>query len=77
MRVQALQSDAAGAAGCLGYVVGYYPTGTKQTTGSRLDRIVERERTIAERDIIAYLRAKTGEDLGLNPEVWIGKYAKR
>lgn len=77
MRVQALQSDAAGAAGCLEYVVFYYPTGTKQDAGSRLDGIVERERTFAERAIIAYLRTKTGQDLGESPEAWIQKYSKR
>ena len=77
MRTQALQNDAAGAAGCLEYVVGYYPSGTKQEVGSRLDRMVERERTLAVRDIVAYLRTKTGQDLGESPEVWIQKYAKR
>jgi len=77
MRAQALQSDPAGAAGCLQYVVGYYPSGSKQETGSRLDRMVERERALAVRDILAYLRAKTGEDLGGSPEAWIQKYAKR
>jgi hypothetical protein len=77
MRAKALQSDAAGAAGCLGYVVSYYPSGNKQESGSRLDRMVERERVLAERDIIAYLRTKTGEDLGASPETWIQKYAKR
>ncbi|MGC3960630.1 MAG: hypothetical protein QM813_22665 [Verrucomicrobiota bacterium] len=77
MRTQALQSDAAGAAGCLEYVISYYPSGSKQETGSRLDRMVERERTLAARDIVAYLRTKTGEDLGASPEVWIQKYAKR
>jgi hypothetical protein len=77
MRTKALQSDAAGAAGCLEYVVGYYPSGTKQQTGSKLDRMVERERALAERDIIAYLRAKTGQDLGESPEAWIQKYAPK
>jgi hypothetical protein len=77
MRTKALQSDAPGAAGCLEYVVGYYPSGSKQETGSQLDRMVERGRTLAARDIIAYLRAKTGEDLGESPEAWIQKYAKR
>jgi hypothetical protein len=77
MRSRALPSDPAGAAGCLEYVVGYYPSGSKQETGSRLDRIVERERTLAVRDILNYLRTKTGEDLGESPEVWIRKYAKR
>jgi len=76
-RTRALQSDAAGAAGCLEYVVGYYPSGSKQETGSRLDRIVERQRAFAVRDIVAYLRTKTGEDLGDSPETWIQKYAKR
>ena len=77
MRTRALQSDAAGAAGCLEDVVGYYPSGSKQPTGSRLDRMVEHERTLATRAILAYLRTKTGEDLGESPEVWIQKYAKR
>jgi hypothetical protein len=77
MRAQALQSDAAGAADCLAYVVNYYPSGSKQKTGSRLDGMVERERAFAERDIIAYLRAKTGQNLGENPEAWIQKYAKK
>ena len=77
MRTRALQTDATGAAACLDYVVGYYPSGTKQETGSRLDRIVERERTLAVRDIVAHLRTKTGEDLGDNPEAWIQKYAKK
>jgi hypothetical protein len=77
MRTKALQSDPAGAAGCLEYVAGYYPSGSKQDSGSRLDRIVERERALTERDIIAYLRTRTGEDLGTNSEAWIQKYAKK
>jgi hypothetical protein len=40
MRTQALSSDAAGAAGSLEYVVHYYPSGTKQVAGSRLDGVV-------------------------------------
>lgn len=31
----------------LAYVRAYYPSGTKQITGTRLDRIVERYRTLA------------------------------
>lgn len=77
MRTQALQSDPAGAVRCLDYVVGYDPSGSKQETGSRLDRMVERERTLAARDIVAYLRTKTGEDLGESPETWIQKYEKK
>jgi hypothetical protein len=77
MRTQALQSDAAGAAGCLEYVVGYYPSGSKQETGSWLDHMVERERALAVRDIVALLRTKTDQDLGESPEAWIQKYAKK
>ena len=77
MRTKALQSDAAEAADCLAYAVRYYPSGTKQVTGSRLDRMVERHRASAVREIIAYLRTKTAEDLGENPEAWIQKYGKR
>jgi hypothetical protein len=76
MRQKALQADAVGAAEFLGYVVNYYPSGTKQRAGSRLDKIVERERAFVTHDIISYLRQKTGEDLGENPEAWIKKYAK-
>jgi len=77
MRTKALQSDARGAADCLQYVVNYYPSGSKQETGSRLDRMVEQARTFAEAEIIAHLRAKTGEDLGPTPDAWIHKYAAK
>ncbi len=77
MRDKALHSDASGAAGCLEYVVNYYPSGTKQESGSRLDRMVESARGHSVREIVAYLRTKTGEDLGTDPEAWIKKYAKR
>ncbi|HWN93900.1 MAG TPA: hypothetical protein VNT99_02610 [Methylomirabilota bacterium] len=77
MRQRALQSDAADAAGCLAYVVSYYPSGSKQKTNSRLDRMVERDRVRVTRDILAYLRIKTGQDLGEHPEVWIQKYGTR
>ena len=77
MRTRALASDPADAAGCLEYVVSYYPSGSKQETGSLLDRMVEHERALAARDIVAYLRTKTGADLGESPEAWIQKYAKR
>jgi hypothetical protein len=77
MRTRALQSSASDAAGCLQYVVHYYESGSKQETGSRLDRMVERERQRAAQDIMAYLRIKTGQDLGESPEAWIQKYAQR
>ena len=74
MRTRAMASDVGGAVGCLEYVTWYYPSGTKQEPGSRLDQMVERERATATRDIIAYLRKKTGEDLSDDPEAWINKY---
>jgi hypothetical protein len=77
MRDKALNSDVSAAAGCLEYVVNYYPSGTKQESGSRLDHMVESARGQAVRQIVAYLRTKTGEDLGPDPESWINKYAKR
>lgn len=76
MRTESLQSAPADAVGCLQYVVNYYPSGTKQEAGSRLDRMVERGRARAVHDIIAYLRAKTGEDLGERPEPWLKKFGK-
>jgi hypothetical protein len=77
MREKALNSDAPGAAGCLEYVVNYYPSGTKQESGSRLDSMVESARGQSVREIVAYLRTKTGEELGTDPDSWIKKYAKQ
>ena len=75
-RTQALQSDATGAAGCLDQVFIYYPSGSKQRTGSHLDHVVERHRLAVAREIIAHLRRVTGQDLGDKPEPWVKKYAK-
>lgn len=77
MRVKSETSDVEEAASCLRYVVYYYPSGTKQKTGSQLDLIVERERALVVKDIIADLRVKTGKDLGDDPEAWIQKYAEQ
>jgi hypothetical protein len=76
MHKQAIGGSPAGAAEALAYVVNYFPTGTKQREGSRLDKVVERMRASVVRDIISELRQKTGEDLGAKPEAWIEKYAK-
>ena len=76
LRVQALHDDAIEAAACLKHVFIYYPSGSKQRTGSHLDRTVERHRISAAREIIAYLRRTTGQDLGDKPEPWIERYAK-
>ncbi len=73
----ALPGDARIAAECLGFLDGYYPSGSKQVTGSRLDRIVERERTRVSRMIIDHLRSQTGQDLGANPNAWIEKHGTR
>lgn len=76
MRQQALGGSPSGATEALAYVVSYYPTGSKQREGSRLDKVVERARASVIGDIISELRQKTGEDLGAKPEAWIEKYAK-
>lgn len=76
-RIKALNSDVVTeAAGLLDYVQYYYPSGSKQRIGSHLDRMVELARTNASQEIIAYLRLKTGEDLGAKPQAWIEKYSK-
>ncbi len=77
MRTRAIGSDLAGAAGCLQYAYQYYPSGSKQQTGSRLDGIVERERQRVVREIVGYLRIKAPQDLGDKPEAWIERYAPR
>lgn len=74
MRSKAVQGSPTTAAECLQYVVAYYPTGSKQQTGSKLDRMVERARARALAEIVAHLRRSTGEDLGEAPEPWIAKY---
>jgi hypothetical protein len=75
-RSRALRSDVAEAAGCLKFIVNHYPSGTKQKPGSRLDRMVERVRSRAVRDVIAHLRAKTGMDLSDDPEGWLKRFAE-
>src|SRR4051794_8439912 len=60
MKREALKSDATAAANSLRYAVEYYPSGTKQISGSRLDRIVETQRVEAVQVIITHLRTKTG-----------------
>ncbi|HYG34246.1 MAG TPA: hypothetical protein VEC99_05655 [Clostridia bacterium] len=54
----------------------YYPTGTKQTTGSHLDRMVERARRLAVDDMIRHLQSKTGLDLGTDPQSWIERFGE-
>ena len=47
----------------LEYAAGYYPSGTKQTAGSRLDRLVEAVRVDVCRQIMGELKTKTGEQI--------------
>ena len=71
----ALRSDVPKAATILGYVC--EGTNTKQRPGTPLDQMCSMERSNVIADIIAYLRTKTGEDLGDRPEPWIQKYATK
>ena len=71
IREKAEQADTKEVADCLGYALNYYPSGTKQLTGSPLDRIVERARRSALREIIARLRIKTRHDFGDDPQRWV------
>jgi hypothetical protein len=69
--------DVSKAVGYLCYAHRYYPSGTKQLTGSRLDRIVERTRSLAEMRIIDMLRKETGEDHGEVAEAWIRAFNEK
>jgi hypothetical protein len=64
-------------AGSLEYVVTYYPSGSKQREGLKLDHVVERYRTAVVREIVAHFRRITGQDLGDNPTPWIQKYGNK
>ena len=74
MRVQAEQAEPADAVESLRYAWNYYPSGTKQVTGSELDTIVERARRNAAREMVDDLRRKTGRDLGDDPRAWIEEF---
>jgi hypothetical protein len=77
MRAKAVAAHPTKAVDYLEYAVNYYPSGTKQVRGSRLDLIVERARNGSVREILADLRLKTGKDLGGDPQMWIDAYQKR
>jgi hypothetical protein len=75
MRSQAVRAaDPLNITSYLEYAVNYYPSGTKQVKGSPLDKVVERARRSAVREIIAHLRSKTGQDLGDDPQAWIARF---
>ena len=71
-RDTAFESDPEGAAWCLHTIISL-PTGTANRSGP-LVWIVKGERERDVRDVIEYLRKKTGEDLGDDPAKWIEKY---
>lgn len=64
------------AANCLEGVVSYYPSGTKQRSGSHLDTVVERHRNDAMIAIICRLHELTGKDLGNDPDPWVKEFSK-
>ena len=72
-RDQALRSEPGVAAQEL-YIIACVPP-RRTNSPSPLLRMVERERERDIRDVIAYLRTKTGEDLGSDPAKWIEKYS--
>jgi hypothetical protein len=71
-RDAALRAEPKGAVEFLDTIVQLPP---RQGTNA-LGRMIEHERAIAVRDVIDYLRKKTGEDLGDDPAKWISKYEK-
>jgi len=76
-RDDAFKSDVTNAADILWRL--HYPgmpwRGKPEPFHGSLANLVEHCRLRCERDIINYLRAKTGENLGNDPEAWIFKYA--
>ena len=75
---QALKANAIGAARCLEGVVHEYRLSDRgDEVGLSLDQMVERARSLATRDIIAYLRSTTEIDLGNEPGPWIQEYASQ
>jgi hypothetical protein len=77
MEQKAKSSPPEEAAEYLEYLVNYYPSGTKQLAGSKLDRIVESARSHAIKAVIDGLRSTTGKDLGDDPKSWWTALRKR
>ena len=68
-------SDLCATNGCLRYAREYYRSGTKQTEGSRLDRIVEGWRNLAAEARITQMLGKTAEkDVGTEAERRISEF---
>jgi hypothetical protein len=58
MRDRACRSEAKDALGYLNYVENYYPSGTKQKEGTRLDSMVERVRAAVVIDIEQHISSQ-------------------
>jgi hypothetical protein len=54
-----------------------FPEGQPSPISGSLSNFVETQRRRAVRDVLVYLRSKTGKDLGDKPEAWIQEYAKK
>ncbi len=74
MRAKARTEDVANALSCLSYVCHYYPSGTKQVEGSRLDQLVEQVRDAVVQDMLFEIRQRAPEDLGDNLDDWFSAY---
>ena len=72
-RDAALRSDPREAVKMLAIIATLPPRRTNNA--SPVLRMIERERDRDVRDVIEYLRKKTGEDLGDDPAKWIEKYS--
>ena len=55
----------------------HFPEGQPSPFTGSLSYFVETQRRRSVHDIIVYLRAKTGKDLGDKPETWIQEYGKK
>jgi hypothetical protein len=64
-------SDVRAAVGYIKAIREYYPSGTKQTRGSRLDLVVERARNSMIGQIVGDLRRTADHDLGDKPGAWM------
>jgi hypothetical protein len=67
LRSLAIRSDPKECAECLSGIAGSYSPKTWQRPDLRMQEIVEWCRTAAIHDVTAYLRAKTGKDVGESP----------
>ena len=55
----------------------HFPDGQPSPFTGSLSYFVETQRQRAVHEVIVYLRAKTGKDLGDKPEAWIQEYGKK